>query len=180
VDHDWPPRWAKAHLFLEGGGELVMTDKRRLGRIRLRRDPEGEPPLSRLGFDVLLEPPPPAEFARRLRARSTSVKAVLLDQTFAAGVGNWIADETLYQARIDPRARADSLSDERAKRLRTVLLRVVRYAVDVDAAKERFPRSWLFHRRWGKKAGAMTARGEKIVFVDVAGRTTAFVPSVQR
>jgi formamidopyrimidine-DNA glycosylase len=180
VEVDWPPRWAKVHLFFEGGGELVMTDKRRLGRVRLREEPEREPPIADLGFDPLLDPPGAAEFARLLRARWTSVKAVLLDQGFAAGVGNWIADEVLYQARIDPRRRADSLSEASTRELRAALLRVVRHAVKVDAEKDRFPRTWLFHRRWGKKAGATTARGERIVFLDVAGRTTAFVPSVQR
>ena len=44
-----------------------------------------------------------AILARRKRA---VLKALLLDQKFAAGVGNWIADEVLYQARIDPTAPA--------------------------------------------------------------------------
>jgi formamidopyrimidine-DNA glycosylase len=176
----WPPPWSKVHLHLDDGAELVMTDKRRLGRVRLREDPPREPPIAELGFDPLLDPPAAPAFERLLRARDASLKAVLLDQAFAAGVGNWIADEVLYQSGIDPRRRAASLTREEARRLRGVLLRVVRRAVDVDADKERFPRAWLFHRRWGKKAGAVTARGERIVFLEGAGRTTAFVPSAQR
>jgi len=180
ADAAWPPRFAKLQLSFDDGGELVMTDQRRLGRLRLRHDPEREPPISRLGFDPLLDPPPPAEFARRLRGREACVKGALLDQSFAAGVGNWIADEVLYQARVDPRRRASSLSAAEARRVRAVLLRVVRRAVDVDADKTRFPRTWLFHRRWGRKAGARTARREPIRFLTVAGRTTAFVPGIQR
>ena len=41
--------------------------------------------------------------AEAMARRRTSLKALLMDQSFAAGVGNWIADEVLYQARIDPR-----------------------------------------------------------------------------
>ncbi len=149
-------------------------------RIRLREDPENEPPVSRLGFDPLLSPPAPAELTRALRARAAPVKAVLLDQGFAAGVGNWIADEVLYQSRIDPRRRASALTATEARRLRTMLLRVIRRAVAVDADKSRFPRAWLFHHRWGRAADARTARGERITFLEVAGRTTAFVAAVQR
>ncbi|NNF44319.1 MAG: hypothetical protein HKN62_15000, partial [Phycisphaerales bacterium] len=99
----WPPRFTKIRLDLDDGGEFVMTNARRLGRLRLRHDPPSEPPLSRLGFDPLLDLPGPASFSRLLRDRSAILKSLLMDQSFAAGVGNWIADEVLYQAKIDPR-----------------------------------------------------------------------------
>jgi formamidopyrimidine-DNA glycosylase len=177
---EWPPRFWKILLRTDSGDELAMTNRRRLGRIRLRRDPRNEPPIANLGFDPLLDPPSPAEFVDRLRARHAVLKAVLLDQSFAAGVGNWIADEALYQARIDPRRRASELTPAEARRLRTKLLSVVKRAVDVDARQEKFPRAWLFHRRWGRPAAASTARGEPVEFLTVAGRTTAWVPSRQR
>jgi formamidopyrimidine-DNA glycosylase len=176
----WPPRFTKLHLTLDDGGELVMTDARRLGRIRLRRDPLGEPPLSRLGFDALLGLPSPARFVRLLCERGAPVKAVLLDQSFAAGVGNWIADEALYQARIAPARPARSLSAEEARRLRRALRLVIGTAVKAGADADRFPRSWLFHTRWGRRADAVTARGERIRHDTVGGRTTAWVPAVQR
>jgi formamidopyrimidine-DNA glycosylase len=103
-----------------------------------------------------------------------------MDQSFAAGVGNWIADEVLYQARIDPRRRADALSEAEAKRIRSCLKRIIGKAVAVDADKKRFPRTWLFHRRWGKNSEAVTHRGERIRHITLAGRTTAWVPGVQR
>jgi len=63
----WPPRFAKLRLTFDDGGELVMTDPRRLGRIRLRKDPASESPISSLGFDALLGLPRPAEFAGIVR-----------------------------------------------------------------------------------------------------------------
>ncbi len=156
-----------------------MTNKRRLGRIRLRDDPARELPISRLGFDPLLDLPSPQRFVDALHSRSTTIKALLLDQTFAAGVGNWIADEVLYQARIDPRRRANALSVAEAKRLRTKLKWIIETAVLVDADKSLFPRDWLFHRRWGRKRGT-TIRGKPIEFLTIGGRTTAWVPAVQR
>jgi formamidopyrimidine-DNA glycosylase len=176
----WPPRFTKLRLGFDDGGELVMSDARRLGRIRLRHDPPMEPPISELGFDALLGIPPPDLFSRLLRQRSAPLKALLLDQSFAAGVGNWIADEVLYQARLAPARAAHSLSREEAKRLRSALRTVVRTAVAARADSERFPRSWLFHRRWGRQADAITERGETIRHDIIAGRTTAWVPAIQR
>ncbi|MCY4659366.1 MAG: hypothetical protein OXF93_06080 [Acidobacteria bacterium] len=176
----WPPRYLKVRLHLDDGQELALTDARRLGRALLRDDPENEPPISRLGFDPLLAMPAPARFSEMLRARRGILKPLLLDQSFAAGVGNWIADEVLYQAGIDPRRQASSLTDREARRLRARLASVVRRAVAANADSSRYPRWWLFHRRWGKRADASTTRGERIVHLTIGGRTAAWVPSAQR
>ncbi|MEM6991938.1 MAG: DNA-formamidopyrimidine glycosylase family protein [Myxococcota bacterium] len=180
LTHAWPPRFTKIRLWLSDGGELAMTNARRLGRIRLQDDPRREPPVAKLGFDPLYEMPSRADFSARLRKRKGLLKAVLLDQSFAAGVGNWIADEVLYQAGIDPRRRGTSLSDAEAGRLHAKLAAVIRRACEVDADKERLPKSWLFHHRWGKVADAKTSRGEAIEHLTIAGRTTAWVPSRQK
>lgn len=180
LDRSWPPRFWKIIVELDDGTALAMTNARRLGRIRLQHDPEHEPPIAALGFDPLDELPPAAEFGARLRARKGVLKSVLLDQGFAAGVGNWMADEILYQARIDPRRRGTDLTAAEARRIHAKLGEIVRTACAVDADKERFPREWLFHHRWGKDAEARTARGERIEHVEIGGRTTAWVPAVQK
>lgn len=179
-DMSWPPRFTKIHIVLDDGGEIAMTNARRLGRIRLRNDPATEPPIGDLGFDPLLDLPSATVLVDRLRRRKKTIKGVLLDQSFAAGVGNWIADEVLYQARIDPRRLASDLAENEVRALRSQLSKIVRAAVRVDARKDRLPKQWLFHRRWGKAEGATTADGAPIEFITVAGRTTAWVPTRQR
>ena len=87
-DREWPPRFTKIHLGFDDGGELVMTNARRLGRILLREDPPNEPPLSQLGFDPLIDLPSPVAFSALVRQRNTIIKALLLDQHFSAGVAN--------------------------------------------------------------------------------------------
>ena len=173
----WPPRFTKFRLFMEDGGEIVMTNARRLGRIRLRQDPEHEAPIARLGFDPIIDPPTPRAFVEKIRARKAPVKAVLMDQSFSAGVGNWIADEVLYQARIDPQRRANELTDSEARRIRQRLIAIVRTAIDRNGDQSTFPRTWLYHRRWGKDENAVTVEGHPIEFVVVGGRTTAWVPA---
>jgi formamidopyrimidine-DNA glycosylase len=176
----WPPRFTKLELTFDDGGQLVLADARRLGRVRLRDDPAREPPISRLGFDALLGLPSVAEFRDLLRGRSAPMKALLLDQSFAAGVGNWIADEVLYQARIAPQRRAGTLTDDEIRRLRARLKVVIETSVRARNDSDRYPRTWLFHDRWGRNPTAYTSRGEKIRHDTIAGRTTAWVPSVQR
>ena len=95
-------------------------------------------------------------------------------------MGNWIADEVLYQAGIAPDRRADSLGEAEARRLRARLARVVVRAVEVNGDNDAYPKSWLFHRRWGKRSDARTPKGDPIEHMVVAGRTTAWVPAVQR
>ena len=179
-DGSWPPRFTKLHLIFDDGGELVLADARRLGRIRLRRDPAHEPPISLLGFDAHRSLPPFALFRDLVRQRSAPLKALLLDQSFAAGVGNWIADEVLYQARLDPRRRANSLTDAEIARMRGALKRVMGVSVRLSNDSDRYPRGWLFHRRWGKNPRAVTSTGERIRHITVGGRTTAWVPTRQR
>ncbi len=179
AESGWPPRFTRLLLRFDDGGALAIADGRRLGRIRLRRNPATEPPIADLGFDALRGLPPPARFRALARARAAPVKAILLDQSFAAGVGNWIADEVLYQAGIAPRRPARSLSDVELDRLRGRLRSVVGRAVRVGADSDRFPRSWLFHRRWTRRPG-VTPQGHAIRWDTIAGRTTAWVPAIQR
>ena len=145
----------------------------------MRQDPANEEPISRLGYDPSKTLPSAAEFDARLARRGRSrIKTLLLDQRFAAGVGNWIADEVLYQSHIDPRRRVATLSSDERSQIRLVLQSIVETAIAVDARKEHFPKNWLFHSRWGKAEGAKV-EGQPIEFLEVGGRTTAWVPTVQ-
>ena len=176
----WPPRFMKLRLAFDDGGELAYADARRLGRVRLRDDPQREPPISLLGFDAFRELPSLGDFAALVRARSAPMKALLLDQSFAAGVGNWIADEVLYQARVAPRRPARTLSRAESSRLRRRLRAILTTAVRAGADSDRFPKTWLFHRRWDHDPLARTSTGARIRWDTIAGRTTAWVPSIQR
>ncbi|MGA1392047.1 MAG: Fpg/Nei family DNA glycosylase [Phycisphaerales bacterium] len=174
------PRFCRLELALEGGRRLAFTDPRRFGRLGLAHDPRGEPPVSRLGFDPLLGMPDARTFKALIAPRRGNVKGVLLDQSFAAGVGNWIADEVLYQAKVDPHRRVDSLSNSEIAAIRSKLASVIRVAVEAKSVSARFPKTWLFHRRWGKDASATTHDGRPLRHETIAGRTTAWVPGVQR
>ena len=85
------------------------------------------PFLSRLGPDVLSEAPSVDQLAARLdepRFRRRQLGALLLDQGFVAGLGNYLRAEILFEARIHPRRRARDLeaSERRKVADRTLVL----------------------------------------------------------
>ncbi|TVU08289.1 hypothetical protein EJB05_41689 [Eragrostis curvula] len=175
---EWPSKYSKFFVELDDGLEFSFTDKRRFARVRLFEDPETVSPISELGPDALFEPMSVADFLDSLGRKKIGIKALLLDQSFISGIGNWIADEVLYQSRIHPLQIASSLSRDSCEALHKSIQEVVTYAVEVDADCDRFPEEWLFHHRWGKKPGKVN--GKKIEFITAGGRTTAYVPQLQK
>ncbi|KAM3589170.1 hypothetical protein VKS41_000048 [Umbelopsis sp. WA50703] len=181
----WPPKFKKLQLEFETDDAhitLVYDDVRRLGRIRLvEGDPMKSPPLSKLGFDPLQNMPELSKFTEMVQKRAVPVKALLLDQAFSAGVGNWIADEVLWNAKIHPAHYSNELTDEECERLHENILYVCRAAADADADWEKFPKHWLFMHRWSKGKGeVILPDGNKLSYETVGGRTSAFVAEVQK
>mmetsp|Transcript_50220 Transcript_50220/g.112956 ORF Transcript_50220/g.112956 Transcript_50220/m.112956 type:complete len:304 (-) Transcript_50220:67-978(-) len=179
--HNWPPKFCKVELQMADGTCFAMTDARRFGRIKLCKNPWESPPVCHMGFDPLVAMPKLSSFTSLLQGRSADIKAVLLDQSLAAGVGNWVADEVLYQAGIHPQEPTCDLDAKAVAALHRCLRSVVRVACRAGADAKRYPRSWLFHYRWAKgSAGAVDGKGRAIKFVTSGGRTSAFVPALQR
>ncbi|KAJ4953923.1 hypothetical protein NE237_030755 [Protea cynaroides] len=176
---DWPSKYSKLFMELEDGLELSFTDKRRFAKVRLLEDPKSVPPISELGPDALYELLPIDEFVESLSKKKTAIKALLLDQSYISGIGNWIADEVLYQARIHPLQQASSLSKESCVTLHKRIKEVIEKAVEVEADSSQFPSSWIFHSR-EKKPGKAFVDGKKIDFITAGGRTTAYVPELQK
>ncbi|XP_062089901.1 formamidopyrimidine-DNA glycosylase isoform X2 [Humulus lupulus] len=176
-DDEWPSKYSKVFVELDDGMEFSFTDKRRFAKVRLLKDPASVPPISELGPDALLEPMTDDEFVASLSKKKIAIKALLLKQSYISGIGNWIADEVLYQARIHPEQPVAALSRECCMTLNKCIKEVVHYAVQVDADSSHFPLEWLFHYRWGKKPGKVN--GKKIEFITAGGRTSAYVPELQ-
>nr|GMD07597.1 formamidopyrimidine-DNA glycosylase isoform X2 [Ipomoea batatas] len=152
-EDEWPSRHSKFFIELENGLELSFTDMRRFARVRLLENPAAVPPISELGPDALLKPKTIEEFHKALSKKKIGIKTLLIDQNFISGIGNWIADEVLYQARIHPLQITSSMSKESCAALLKCINEVIEFSVDVDADSSRFPVEWLFHYRWGKKPG---------------------------
>jgi formamidopyrimidine-DNA glycosylase len=113
-------KWSRFSLTFADGGSLVLLDPRRLGRVRLNPD------IGALGPDAAQVKP--AEFRALITKGTIAVKARLLDQSKIAGVGNLLADEILWQAKISPLAPTGSLSPAQVNRLYQALKSVLKSA----------------------------------------------------
>jgi formamidopyrimidine-DNA glycosylase len=103
-------------------------------------------------------------FQTKVVKRGCPIKALLLDQSFSAGIGNWIAgwplsvsapkanryliDEVLFHSAIHPEHVAKYLSPEQVASLHHNIVYVCQTAVDVNADHHKFPSHWLFPHRW--------------------------------
>ena len=112
--------WDRFTLTFADGGRLALFDKRRLGRVRLN------PGIDALGPDAAEVTP--AEFRSLITKGSIAVKARLLDQSKIAGIGNLLADEILWQAKVSPAARTSTLQRKDADRIYRALKAVLESA----------------------------------------------------
>ncbi len=130
-------RHLRAVFGFDDGSTLVFCDLRRFGRAWVV--PADLPDLdaywaARAGVEPL-EPGFTARRLGRLLARRRSpIKAVLLDQTAVAGIGNIYADEALFGARIHPLRPADSLDEAEVRRLHRAIRDRLAVAVEAGGA----------------------------------------------
>jgi formamidopyrimidine-DNA glycosylase len=156
------------------GGELRYRNLRKLGGVWLASTrEEADDLLGHLGPDAL-------GLSRRtflglLSRKRGRIKAALMDQTFVAGIGNLLADEILWRARIHPARPVEGLTDDERGELSRRLETVVRSTV------ERYPGG--FHVRWmrerGRPGGRCPRCGTVLVRTVVGGRTTYHCPRCQ-
>ena len=121
--------------------------------------------------------------AELLGRKHVPVKALLLDQANISGIGNWVGDELLYDAKIHPEQYSNTLTKSQITDLHKSIHYVCGLAVELLADSEKFPEGWLFKHRWGKgkkDASKTLPNGARITFLTVGGRTSAVIPSVQR
>lgn len=192
-EEEWPPKYVKFLLKCEKDDdreavEAAFVDARRLARIRLV-DCEADEirnvsPLKENGPDPVRDKDiVTVDWLKDLLGRKrVPVKALLLDQANLSGVGNWVADEILYQARIHPEQYSNTFSSSQVQELHDALMHVCTTAVETLADSKQFPETWIMKYRWdkGKKDANVLPNGEKIVHLKVGGRTSAIVPSRQK
>lgn len=166
LDPESPSRWDRFRIEFEDGGSFALRDKRRLGRAYLN------PRLMRVGPDAAEVSRP--DFRRLVGAGRAPIKARLLDQSAISGVGNLLADQALWQARLAPGRRTSTLSVDELDRLRRELRGAVRSAIRKGGAH-----TGVFISR--RRADGLCPRdGHPLERATVGGRTTYWCPACQR
>jgi len=166
VDPNDTSRWDRFALDFADGGRLVLRDKRRLGRAVLNPD------FSHVGPDAAEVGR--VEFRRLIGSGRAPIKARLLDQGAISGIGNLLADEILWRARIAPTRVVSTLAVDDLDRLRREVRAAVRSAIRKGGAHTgRF----IAARRSG---GECPRDGHRLERGQIGGRTTYWCPACQR
>ena len=154
--------WRRFGLTFADGGSFYLRDPRRLGAVEL------DPDEHRLGPDAF------TLTLAQLRAAVTRsrapIKAVIMDQSRIAGLGNLLCDEALWRAGIDPARAGASLTPDEAKRLHRAIRDTLR----------------VLGRRGGSHTGDLTSQrepgahcprdGAPLLRRTIGGRTTYSCP----
>jgi len=126
-----PPQYTNAILQLDKG-VIFFRDPRKFGALWLTRDEKTV--LPKLGPEPLESDFTPEVLAERLKKHKAPIKAVLIDQSVIAGVGNMYADEALFAAKIHPLRQSDSLSKKEIERLHHAIQGVLRAGIESKGA----------------------------------------------
>lgn len=166
------PRHARLVMELDDGSRVALVDSRALAKVALHA--AGDAPALGLGPEATDASIPAGAIHVQLRTRRSPIKVVLLDQRLIAGVGNIYAAEALWDARIDPRRGAATLTIQEVRRL----LRSVR-TVLARAQGERYYRGSGRFAVYDREGEPCNRCGTAIARVTQAGRSTYFCPDCQ-
>jgi formamidopyrimidine-DNA glycosylase len=151
-------RFSRFALTFADGGRMILVDPRRLGRVRL------DPPVELLGPDA--REITPSQFRAVLSKGTAPVKARLMDQEEMAGIGNLLADQILWDARVSPARPVRDLSPDDVEALLKATRKSIRVAVKGGGVHT------LGVVKYRKKGAHCPRDGAPMVSAQVGGRTT--------
>jgi formamidopyrimidine-DNA glycosylase len=182
--------YVRAVVSLDNGSDVVYRDVRRFGTWDLLEAGELDEYFAarRLGEEPLERTFTAERLGRALAGRRAPVKAALLDQRAAAGIGNIYADEALWYARIHPLVPAGTLDRAAVAALRAGIRKALRLGVrrqgaslrdyrGADGGRGRMQREF---RVYGREGEPCDRCGTPIAKTRAAGRGTWYCPTCQR
>ena len=170
-----PPRFTRIALHFAGGMNLFYSDQRKFGKVGLVSSIDQFVAEHHLGPDALRINR--SEFIERASGHRKAIKSVLLDQTVLSGIGNLYADEALFQAKIHPETRADTISRKKMADLHRQIGTILRSSIAVSSDFDALPDWYLLRNR---QEGVECPRGNgRLAATKVGGRTTIYCPTCQ-
>lgn len=186
-----PDKSTRVTVTFEDGSRLFFNDQRKFGWMRLL--PTIEVPnidfMKKLGPEPLEDTFTHQQFVERLmRRKNSGIKAVLLDQTVLAGVGNIYADESLWAAKIHPESKVVDISKTKLVVLHRELQAVLRLSIAKGGSSDRNYvnaegklGSYISFAKVFRKEGTPCQRCQTtIIKTRVAGRGTHLCPRCQK
>jgi formamidopyrimidine-DNA glycosylase len=174
-------------MHLDGGRKLFLRDQTEFTRARLLDTGELEERLADLGPEPFSEEFTVEYLREKIEARRAQIKPLLLDQKIVAGIGNIYVDEILFDARVHPRRKANTISDAEWERLYAAIKKNLADGIEHRGTTVRLYRDVLdragshqnYLRVFEKHGEECPECGGKIARVKVGGRPTHFCPACQ-
>lgn len=172
-------------------GTLYYNDTRMFGYVIFLPDVsllEKDGHFMKLGVEPINKDFTLKYFQEKLKNKKGKIKAVLLAQNIVTGIGNIYADESLFEAKINPSRRADTLKKEEVESLHKAIKRIINKAIKVggssvatyrliDDSKGNYAREHKVYSKAGKKCINCGSILKKTV---IQNRTTVFCPKCQK
>jgi formamidopyrimidine-DNA glycosylase len=182
-------RHLRVRFALDGPRELRFVDQRMFGGLSLTQLADGAPvDIAHIARDPLDEAFDEAAFVRRVRARGSGIKRILLDQTVVSGVGNIYADEALWRVGLHGDRPGDRLRRVDVTRLLAAVREVMLAAlaeggtsfdalyVNVNGQSGYFDRSLQAYGQEGRPCGRCGTPIRRVAFTN---RSSFFCPRCQ-
>ncbi len=184
----FPHKHSRTAIHFGEAGTLYFNDMRLFGYLKLVNKKELDETKSKYGQEPIKADFDIDNFYNGLQRRKTAIKAVLLDQTFVAGLGNIYVDEALWRAKINPTRIANTVTKREsallAKSAGDVMNESIKvggttfqHFVDSDGNKGNFTQ---FLKVFGKQNTPCPRCKTQIKKIRVAGRGTHFCPKCQK
>jgi formamidopyrimidine-DNA glycosylase len=168
------PSHTRLLISFQNDCRLAFDDPRIFGEVGLTKSPSIFLAERKIGPDALqlnLD-----GFLEIMRGRRGAIKAMLLNQSLVAGLGNLYADESLFQAGICPRSRG--LGEKELMALFSSIQEVLKTALSTGANLANLPDSYLLPHRHA--AGTCPRDGSLLMHEKIGGRTSYYCPKHQK
>ncbi|MFA5990956.1 MAG: bifunctional DNA-formamidopyrimidine glycosylase/DNA-(apurinic or apyrimidinic site) lyase [Candidatus Doudnabacteria bacterium] len=183
------------HVIFEftDGSRLYFNDMRRFGYLKIVRDDEfnqvkelneyGPEPLgSKFTYDTFLTA------IKNWSSKKISIKMLLMDPRFVAGIGNIYSDEILFLSGVRPERQVASIKQQELSKIHTNIKKVLKIAIKAKGSSVgdfvRTDGSWgqmgKFHHVYGRRGQKCKKCGTIIESIKLGGRTGSFCPKCQR
>jgi formamidopyrimidine-DNA glycosylase len=188
LDFAVPNKHTHLEIMFADGGRLFYNDIRKFGYIKLCNTKEIEQQLDRFGIEPLTENFTWEAFQNIFKNRTTTIKALLLNQQLIAGLGNIYVDEVCYYAKVHPTRRVNTLSITEKKDLFTGSELILRKAIASGGTSFRDYRNidgergnYLYYLDVYKQEGKACKRCKNNIIekIKFGGRGTHFCPGCQ-
>ena len=129
--YDDKPEHNHAIFQFNNGVKIIYNDVRKFGFIKIEKTKRllQNPHLKKLGPEPLSKKFNPKYFKNFIKKRKITLKDLLMNQNFVAGLGNIYVNEVLFLSKINPRMKALIISDKKITNLILNIKRLLKKAI---------------------------------------------------